>query len=67
MPPKRGDHTRLLSMRITSLFALAILVAGPASASTYQALCPNDPCTISLDANGISSPTGFIPTVFGDD
>lgn len=49
-------------MRITPLLALAVLVAGPANASTYQALCPNDPCTISLDANGISSPAGFIPT-----
>ena len=49
-------------MRITPLLTLAVLVAGPASASSYEALCPNDPCTISIDANGISSPTGFIPT-----
>ena len=49
-------------MRLHVFLAAALLRPGLASASTYEALCPNDPCTISLDANGISSPTGFIPT-----
>ena len=49
-------------MRPTPLLALALLLVGPASASTYDALWPNDPCTITLDANGISAPTGFLPT-----
>ncbi len=31
-------------------------------ASTYEALCGNSPCTINLDARGISGPAGFIPT-----
>jgi len=49
-------------MRPTPLLALCLLVAGPASASSYEALCPANPCTITVDANGISSPNGFIPT-----
>lgn len=49
-------------MRIASLLAASMLIAGPASASTYEALCADTPCTISLDANGISTPSGFMPT-----
>jgi len=49
-------------MRILPLLAASLLIASPASASTYEALCADTPCTISLDANGISSPSGFIPT-----
>ena len=62
MRRKRRDRTRLFAMRITPLLVLIVFAAGPASASSYEALCPNDPCTIALDASGISSPTGFIPT-----
>lgn len=61
MRRKRRDFTRLFPVRITPLLLLTVFAAGPASASSYEALCPNDPCTISLDASGISSPTGFIP------
>jgi len=49
-------------MRVVPLLAASLLIASPASASTYEALCADTPCTISLDANGISSPSGFIPT-----
>ena len=49
-------------MRVAPLLASSLLIASPASASTYEALCADTPCTISLDANGISSPSGFIPT-----
>jgi hypothetical protein len=34
----------------------------PSFASTYEALCGDTACSISLDANGISSPAGFLPT-----
>jgi hypothetical protein len=47
-------------MRVTPIIAVSLLIANPASASTYEALCADTPCTISLDANGISSPSGFI-------
>lgn len=49
-------------VRFTPLLGLSLLLAGPASASTYEALCPNDPCTVAIDANGISSPAGFMPS-----
>jgi hypothetical protein len=51
-----------LASRVAPLLVAALLMASPASASTYEALCADTPCTISLDANGISSPSGFIPT-----
>ncbi len=40
---------------------LALLLPAPASATPYQALCGSNPCTITLDANGISGPSTFIP------
>lgn len=50
-------------MRVSPLLLLSLLITSPASsASTYDALCGNTACTISLDASGISSPGGFIPT-----
>jgi hypothetical protein len=49
-------------MRVAPLLAVTLMIASPASASTYEALCAATSCTISLDANGISSPSGFIPT-----
>lgn len=41
---------------------LCLLLAMPAGASTYKALCGNDPCTIHLDANGIRGPGLKLPT-----
>ena len=49
-------------MRLAPLLLAAALLPAPASASTYQALCGQTPCTISLDAAGLSSPAGFLPT-----
>jgi len=50
-------------MRVSPLLLLSLLITSQAaSASTYDALCGNVSCTISLDASGISSPGGFIPT-----
>ena len=40
---------------------LALLLPAPASATTYQALCGNNPCTINVDANGIGGLNTFIP------
>lgn len=40
---------------------LSVLVPAQASAATYQALCGNNPCTITLDANGIGGKNTFIP------
>lgn len=52
----------MTARRIAALMVLALVLASPAEASTYDALCAEGPCTINLDANGISSPAGFIPT-----
>ena len=40
---------------------LALLLPAPATATTYQALCGNNPCSINLDANGIGDRNSFIP------
>ncbi len=40
---------------------LALLLPAPASATTYQALCGNNPCTINVDVNGIGGLNTFIP------
>lgn len=40
---------------------LLLLLAQPGLASTYQALCGNDPCTIRLDANGLRGPGIKLP------
>lgn len=40
---------------------LALLLPAPAMATTYQTLCGNTPCSISLDANGIGDRRSFIP------
>lgn len=46
---------------LVSPLLLALLPPAPAAAATYQALCGNNPCTITLDANGIGSKNTFIP------
>ncbi len=46
---------------LASPVLLGLLLPAPAAASTYQALCGNNPCTINLDANGIGGMNGFIP------
>jgi hypothetical protein len=40
---------------------LALALPAPAAASSYQALCGNTPCTITLDPNGIAGMNRFIP------
>jgi len=40
---------------------LTLMLPARASASSYQALCGPNPCTITLDANGIGGPRSFIP------
>ncbi len=40
---------------------LALLLPAPATATTYQALCGNNPCSINLDANGLGGRNNFIP------
>lgn len=49
-------------MRLLPLLLLPLLLPSPSLASSYEALCGDTPCTISLDANGLSSPAGFLPT-----
>jgi hypothetical protein len=49
-------------MRAVALLLAFITLPLPSLASTYQALCGDTQCSISIDANGISSPSGFIPT-----
>ncbi|MCP9883432.1 hypothetical protein KBY65_13305 [Cyanobium sp. Alchichica 3B3-8F6] len=44
------------------LLASLLSVQLPIYASAYDALCGDAPCTINLDASGISGPAGFIPT-----
>ncbi|QNI71992.1 hypothetical protein [Cyanobium sp. NS01] len=49
-------------MRTTPLALAALMVwQVPALSSSYDALCGATPCTISLDAKGLSSPAGFLP------
>ena len=55
-------EARVMTPKAASLLAAALVFAGPVRASTYDAICAEGPCTISLDANGIASPAGFIPT-----
>ncbi|WP_216904395.1 hypothetical protein [Synechococcus sp. CCY 9618] len=52
-----------LSLRaaLASPVLLALLLPAPAAATTYQALCGNTACTITLDANGIGGQNTFIP------
>ncbi|MCP9859010.1 MULTISPECIES: hypothetical protein [unclassified Cyanobium] len=45
----------------TTPLLLALLLPAPATATTYQALCGNNPCTINLDMNGIGGQNTFIP------
>jgi hypothetical protein len=51
----------LLRAALTSPLLVALLLPVPGIATTYQALCGNNPCTINLDANGIGSLNSFIP------
>jgi hypothetical protein len=37
---------------LASPLLLALLLPPPAAATTYQALCGNNPCSISFDVNG---------------
>lgn len=56
-------HTPLLKTSFSAALLSAVLLPQlPTLASTYEALCGEVTCSISLDANGISGPTGFIPT-----
>jgi hypothetical protein len=49
-------------IKFPPVLAITLLISSPVSASTYEALCADTACTISLDASGLSSPSGFIPT-----
>jgi hypothetical protein len=51
---------RLRALLISPLL-LTLLLPARASTSSYQALCGNNPCTITLDANGIGGQNTFIP------
>jgi hypothetical protein len=44
----------------SAIFLALLLAPVAASASTYQALCDNKPCTIRLDARGMEGPAGVI-------
>jgi len=55
-------HSSLSRRCIIAVLSLSLASPLPSIASTYEALCGDTACTIGLDANGISSPTGFIPT-----
>lgn len=50
-------------MRIAPVAMAGLLLwQVPAVASSYDALCGDTACTITLDASGLSSPAGFLPT-----
>ena len=48
--------------KVLSTAALVAALQGPAMASSYEAICGTSTCTIGIDAKGLSSPTGFLPT-----
>jgi len=50
-----------LRAALASPVLLALLLPAPATATSYQALCGNNPCTINFDANGIGGLNTFIP------
>lgn len=49
-------------MRVVPALLALLVTPIPSFASSYQALCAEVQCTISIDAAGISSPSGFIST-----
>ena len=46
---------------LASPLLVALLLPAQAAATTYQALCGNNPCSINFDANGIGGQGRFIP------
>jgi hypothetical protein len=48
--------------KVLSTVALVAALQGPAMASSYEAICGTSTCTIGIDATGLSSPAGFLPT-----
>ena len=57
-------QSALLATGIFSFAALSnlLLFTNAAKAETYDALCGDSGCTISVDGRGISGPGGFIPS-----
>ncbi|WP_028952319.1 hypothetical protein [Synechococcus sp. CC9616] len=59
--------SRFNAVTIASTFTLATIsnltfVVSTAQAETYDALCGDSGCSISVDARGVSGPGGFIPS-----
>ena len=57
-PPLSATGRRLL----TAGLAATVLLQLPATATSYSALCNDSPCTIQLDARGISAPGTTLAT-----
>jgi hypothetical protein len=48
-------------MRFAGILLAALLLQAPARASTFHALCDDRPCTIRVDAHGLTAPGLFLP------